>query len=396
VIPERRIELRIGVLIGNLSISAGGSYTYSMNIVDYLEKNGFKSHDFILICGPREFEMLNSKFPGYVSVYKSHSGKRLIRYFQHVKSLIQLMFSREKITLEGILNWNVLSSVNGLSLDLIWSTEPLGFPFDIPYVTTVWDLEHRNKPFFPEVSQNGEWVQRESRYSKVLGRATFIVTGTIVGKQEIVSSYCINPERVIVAPFPMHSGLKSVSSERDSNLIFYPAQFWSHKNHVNLIEAFRLSSMNEPELKLVLVGSDRGRMAEIRRLVNDLGLNSSVEFLGTITKLELEKLYQTASLMIFPSFFGPDNLPPLEAISFGCPVAASDHAGSREQYKGGIPLFDPTDVSEISQAISDRGSYQISPDFRKMMLDSLSIESFFNIMESYFDQFAKIARNFRS
>jgi glycosyltransferase involved in cell wall biosynthesis len=367
-----------------------------MNIVNYLEKNGLDNHDFVLICGPKEFEMLNLKFPGYVAAYKSHSRWRLIRVIQYIRALIQLFVSGKRITLDNIQNWNIFTTVNALSLDLIWSTEPLGFPFNIPFITTVWDLEHRNKPFFPEVSQNGEWERRESRYSKVLGKATFIVTGTIVGKQEIVNFYRINPERVIVAPFPMHLKLRAISSERNPNLIFYPAQFWPHKNHANLVEAFKLSSVVEPDLKLLLVGSDRGSQVEIRRLVNDLGLNSNVEFLGTISNLELENLYQTASLMIFPSFFGPDNLPPLEAISFQCPVAASDHPGSREQFKNGIPLFDPTNIAEMSQIISDRESLKISLEFQKKMLDSSSINSFFCTVEQHLNQFAKIARNFNS
>jgi glycosyltransferase involved in cell wall biosynthesis len=393
---EWRTEVRVGVLVGSLSISAGGSYTYSMNIVNHLELNGLKNQDFVLICGPKEFEMLDAKFPGSVRVYKPRYQSKLFRVAQYIKALIELSVTRKPISIESIQNWNILKVVENLSLDLIWSIEPLGFPFDIPYVTTVWDLEHRNKPFFPEVSRNGEWERRESRYSKVLGKATFIVTGTLVGKQEIVNLYRVNPERVIVAPFPVHQNLQSVSSERNPNLIFYPAQFWPHKNHANLIEAFKLSCDTEPDLKLLLVGSDRGRQAEIQRLVNDLGLNSNVEFLGTISNLELENLYQTASLMIYPSFFGPDNLPPLEAISFQCPVAASDHSGSREQFKNGIPLFDPTDIAEISQIISGRGSLQISLDFQKKMLDSSNIDSFFEAVERHLNQFAKMARNFNS
>ena len=99
--------------------------------------------------------------------------------------------------------------------------------------------------------------------------------------------------------------------------------------------------------------------------------------------------------MIFPSFFGPDNLPPLEAISFQCPVAASDQPGSREQFKNGIPLFDPTNIAEMSKIISDRRNVQVSLEFQKKMLDSLSIESYFCTMEQHLNQFAKIARNFK-
>jgi glycosyltransferase involved in cell wall biosynthesis len=33
----------------------------------------------------------------------------------------------------------------------------------------------------------------------------------------------------------------------------------------------------------------------------------------------------------YPSFFGAENLPPLEAFALGCPVIAADMPGAREQ-----------------------------------------------------------------
>lgn len=387
--------MRIGVLVGKLGISAGGSYTYSMNILNYLEKNNSDYHELFFICGSEEHQILESKFPGRVSSFKPRSPRPLIRGFQYFKSFLQLFFSRKLITVEKIQNWNIFSTVEDLSLDLIWSIEPLGFTFDTPYITTVWDLEHRKKPYFPEVSLYGEWERRESRYSKVLGKATFIVTGTNVGKEEIQHFYRINSERIIVAPFPMHSNANAKSIARDINLIFYPAQFWPHKNHANLVEAFKLATAVEPDLKLLLVGSDRGNQKEIRNLVTKLGLKSNIEFLGTISDLELQSLYQVASLMIFPSFFGPDNLPPLEAISFKCPVAAADQPGSREQFKNGIPLFDPTNVIEMSEIILNRRNLEISNDYREKMLNFTNIESFFGVFEEYLSQYARIAKNFK-
>src|SRR5207253_1351991 len=41
--------------------------------------------------------------------------------------------------------------------------------------------------------------------------------------------------------------------------LFYPAQFWAHKNHVNLLHALRLlHDEHSLELRLVLTGSDQG------------------------------------------------------------------------------------------------------------------------------------------
>ena len=39
--------------------------------------------------------------------------------------------------------------------------------------------------------------------------------------------------------------------------LFYPAQFWAHKNHLRLIEAFREVAAEVPDLHLVLTGKKR-------------------------------------------------------------------------------------------------------------------------------------------
>ena len=71
---------------------------------------------------------------------------------------------------------------------------------NIPFAVTVWDLQHRNNPWFPEVSELYEWDNRERR-GKILRRASLIYTGTQQGREEIVSYYQVPPERIKVLPF---------------------------------------------------------------------------------------------------------------------------------------------------------------------------------------------------
>src|SRR5207237_4217497 len=40
--------------------------------------------------------------------------------------------------------------VRDADLDIIWFLSPYAKPVVAPYITTVWDLEHRKQPFFPE------------------------------------------------------------------------------------------------------------------------------------------------------------------------------------------------------------------------------------------------------
>ena len=76
-----------------------------------------------------------------------------------------------------------------------------------------------------------------------------------------------------------------------------------------------------------------------------------MKFLGFVDLETLAALYKQALAMVFPTFFGPDNLPPLEAFALGCPVIASDYSGSEEQLGDAVLSFAPTDERGLAEHI---------------------------------------------
>ena len=76
-------------------------------------------------------------------------------------------------------------------------------------------------------------------------------------------------------------------------------------------------------------------------------MSDQVFDLGFVARQELVGLYRAARALVFPSFFGPDNLPPLEAFALGCPVIAADIPGARGQLGRGALYFNPSDPHEI-------------------------------------------------
>lgn len=62
-------------------------------------------------------------------------------------------------------------------------------------------------------------------------------------------------------------------------------------------------------------------------------------------------LYRQASALVFPSFFGPDNLPPLEAFALGCPVVAADVQGAAEQLGDAAIRVNPARPLDIANGI---------------------------------------------
>jgi hypothetical protein len=84
--------------------------------------------------------------------------KLLLKTQIHEKDIISEVFKREKI-------------------DILWIPGPYEFDSPVPYIFTVWDIGHRVIPCFPEVSNNGEWENREHLYKKMLYKASYIITG---------------------------------------------------------------------------------------------------------------------------------------------------------------------------------------------------------------------------
>ena len=55
--------------------------------------------------------------------------------------------------------------------------------------------------------------------------------------------------------------------------------------------------------------------------------------------------------MMMPTFFGPTNIPPLEAFVTRCPAAVSDIYGMREQLGDAALFFDPHSDQEIASVM---------------------------------------------
>ncbi len=249
--------------------------------------------------------------------------------------------------------------LRGMGVDFVWLVGPRPLEMDLPYLTIVLDLQHRKQPWFPEVSEFGEWAARERGLAPFLRRAAGVVAGTQAGKQEIVDFYQIPPGRLHILPHPT-PGYALEAGEHATALpaglqpgyLFYPAQFWAHKNHYNLLLALQQLRQQGLRVPLVLTGSDYGNKAYIQQTVKEMGLADQVHCLGFVEQETLLALYHHALALSYVSFFGPENLPPLEAFALGCPVLAAHVDGAEEQLGDAALLVDPADPAAIAAGIA--------------------------------------------
>jgi glycosyltransferase involved in cell wall biosynthesis len=106
-----------------------------------------------------------------------------------------------------------------------------------------------------------------------------------------------------------------------------------------------------PDLKMVFVGSDNNGNNSLIKLINKLGLQKVFIFLDHVPDDQMRELYTNARALIMPTFFGPTNIPPLEAFACGCPVAISNTYGMPEQVGDAALLFNPNSATDIADTI---------------------------------------------
>ena len=237
----------------------------------------------------------------------------------------------------------------------------------LPFVCQVFDIEHRMKPWFPEVSARGEWEHRERHYVRYLRKATRVIVAGETGREQVVRFFGVAPENCLPLKHPTPDfALRAAAEERRPEdmaralgvqfpYLLYPGQFWAHKNHAAALDALAELRSRGEEMSLVLVGSDKGQLQHVRAQVRERGLDSAVHILGYVDEDQLVCLYQHAHALLYLSRFGPENLPPLEALALGCPAIVADVPGAAEQVGGAALVVDPDDPSAVADAIQEVG-----------------------------------------
>ncbi|MBR1120154.1 glycosyltransferase family 4 protein [Bradyrhizobium lablabi] len=349
--------MHVGVVLGDIEPQSGGGFTFVHDVVDaFINLAGKSSHRFTLLAPQAYADAVRGRKladnVAIVPVRKPFFLDRPLSLLRHYWPVFGYFWRRPS---------RLEQQAASLGIDVIWLAGGTHDTYEIPYVTMVWDVQHLTHPWFPEVSANWTWDHRELFFRRHLRRATAVIVGTRIGRDELIRYFGVPEEHIAILPHPTPgfalraagdaaSAKPPVSVPKD--YIFYPAQFWPHKNHVNLLRALQLLIKADSDAPaLVLVGSDKGNRAFVERCAADLGISHKVIFPGFVSNEELIGLYRNARALVYPSFSGPENLPPLEAFALGCPAIVSNYKGAEEQLGDAAVLFDPTDPVAIAQAI---------------------------------------------
>ena len=134
----------------------------------------------------------------------------------------------------------------------------------------------------------------------------------------------------------------------------------------------------------------------VERQVQALGLSARVRFLGLVPDEDVPALYEAALALVMPAYSGPTNLPPLEAVTLGCPVIYSDLPEFREQMGNAALYCDLDDPASLADHLASLIEEPLLLDRlreagRKMAAEIGEID-YGQILNPVFDDYAYLSR----
>jgi glycosyltransferase involved in cell wall biosynthesis len=335
--------MKIGIFTLS-SPDSGGVFQYTLSILEAMKEISKFSNNY---------EMIQIGYENFPKILK--------KYFiiEKQKTPIGLKVRRLIHTFTGI---KIGKLAPDIDVNFIISPTITLLPYHMkkPYIVTIHDFQHK---YYSEFFTIKERLSREIAY-RTGEKANLVICESNYVKQDIMKFLKINESKIKVLPSPPPSYLHNLEIRTENlsrlknkynlpeNYIFYPAQFWYHKNHINLIRALRyIKDKYNLEIPLILVGSKKNNFENVMNEIQNLGLSQQVRYLGYVPDEDMPYLYKLATALVMPTLFESVSMPIWEAFYLGCPVISSYACALPEQVGDSGLLFDPYNIEDIAEKI---------------------------------------------
>lgn len=289
------------------------------------------------------------------------------RYIKEITEQIRpkLTQNDELVLLESSIPWYGLaeqlrfpSIIRAAKPDLLWVPHwNVPLLYRGPLAITIHDLLLRHQPASAKASTRGpiiSWLKRLGHrivLSNAIHRASVILVPTHAVADDIEKYYPSAYKNVVVTGEGLSELPQPSTSKISGDYLLYVGSAYPHKRLDLLIDAWPTISKKHPALTLVIPGKDDVFLSRIKSQVQNDRVGN-VLFVGSKDDQELSSLYTNASALVFPTSFEGFGLPPIEALSAGTPVIASDIPVLREVLPSeGVFFFKSGDKDGMITAI---------------------------------------------
>ncbi len=194
--------------------------------------------------------------------------------------------------------------------------------------------------------------------------ASVVITDSDASRRDIITHLRIPEGRVRTVYLAPGGEMRPQPDESDARVrsryslpgryVLYLGGYDVRKNVRALIEAY-VYVARVTDTPLLLAGREKSgnprRFPPLRPIIERLGLDTSVRWLGWVEEEDKPALYRNAACFVFPSRYEGFGLEPLEAMACGAPVVCSDATSLPEVVGDAGLTVDPDDVQGLAGAI---------------------------------------------
>ncbi|MDQ2903766.1 MAG: glycosyltransferase family 4 protein [Chloroflexota bacterium] len=235
----------------------------------------------------------------------------------------------------------------------------------VPVVVTIHDVIPWHMPLY----RAGAKVEAYSHLvAHAAHRASLVITVSQHARQDIIDTLKLPEERIRVIYEAAGEQYRPITDAAllaaararycvGARYIFYLGGLDVRKNVPQLVRAFAqvYREIGDPDLQLLISGNPAKRQGPLfpdpRPVAAELGIEDKV-ICRFVEDEDKPAIYSGAAAFVFPSLYEGFGLDPLEAMACGAPVVCSNRTSLPEVVGDAAISVDPTDLQELSSAIS--------------------------------------------
>jgi glycogen(starch) synthase len=296
-----------------------------------------------------EIHLVTAHHPGAPAeevVTKGEGGGRLVVHRAPADPVVPQDFATGILEMNFGLCETAVPLVSGAGFSLIhghdWLVAPaartLKHAYRLPLVATIHGTEHgRNQGLHTPLQHYihaWEWLLIHEAWraicvSHYIADEVQRVHAAPADKLDVVYNG-IDPGRLIKRKMTVaeKAEFRNRFAGDGQRMVLFVGRMVREKGAHILVEAAPQVLARHPETVFVLVGG--GPSDHLRARARELRLDSRIKITGFISDDELDRLYQVASVAVYPSLYEPFGIVALEAMAAGVPVVTSDAGGLPE------------------------------------------------------------------
>ncbi len=349
--------------------SAGGATGFAIGLINNMLERGGTA--VTVICRPESKDFLRKKLRKQVRI-KSVGNCRIFRMVFAFKRVGDILFC------------------------------PFGaidfYNKKIPTVSCILDIQHE---FYPQFFSEWELAHRRKFYGRIVEKADTVVCISDYTRNTFCEKYGYPLEKAytIYIPVPQYENRPSDILERfgleKEKYFLYTANFWKHKNHIRLVEAYRRFTEEYGDIyKLVLTGNSLDNRS-VEEKIKEIGLLSSVVITGYIGDGDIKKLMDNAKGVVYPSLFEGFGIPVIEAMNAGRMIACSNATCLPEIGVDAIHYFNPEDIGEMEESLRYLAESRMNAEIMESYQEKLSLYNRDRITDQYLKLFENVQNSRR-